>query len=167
MNTRWHDLTFDRLKDGGIHLEQQSGCEEPSVIHLHPVQLRHIAETFGLVSPNYSADELSKQLAEQLCLVFLDMCDDYRHLSHMLEATYSRLDGYIAAMPTAIFPYHLWDEREERERKAKEKKEAASASKLPISTVDISSTPKTQQNAIVEAADSNPNLYDLLIQENK
>jgi len=39
MNTRWHDLIIDRLKDGSIHLEQQSGCDEPNVIHLHPEQI--------------------------------------------------------------------------------------------------------------------------------
>jgi hypothetical protein len=39
MNTRWHDLIIDRLPDGGIHLEQQSGLEEPNVIRLHPEQL--------------------------------------------------------------------------------------------------------------------------------
>lgn len=43
MNTRWHDLTIDRLPDGGIHLEQQGGCDEPSVIHLHPEQILFIA----------------------------------------------------------------------------------------------------------------------------
>lgn len=165
MNTRWHDLTFDRLKDGGIHLEQQSGCEEPNVIHLHPVQLRHIAETFGLVAPNHPADELSKQLAEQLCRVFLDMCDDYRHLSHALEDVYLRLDGYISALPDAIFPHHLWEEREKRERKAKEQKQAANASNQPIPTVDISSNSKTQQSLIVSSQVSNPNLFDLMLPE--
>lgn len=43
MNTKWHDLIIDRLPDGGIHLEQQSGCEEPSVIHLHPEQILFVA----------------------------------------------------------------------------------------------------------------------------
>lgn len=43
MNTRWHDLIIDRLKDGGIHLEQQAGLQEPSVIHLHPEQVLFIA----------------------------------------------------------------------------------------------------------------------------
>ena len=153
MNTRWHDLIIDRLPDGGIHLEQQSGVDEPNVIHLHPAQLRHVAETFDLVAPNYPADELSKQLAEQLCLVFLDMCDDYRHLSHTLEDTYSRLDGFIAAMPTSIFPYHLWDEREERERKAKEQLAQASAPKQSSPAVGISGTPKTQPSAIAEGGE--------------
>ena len=79
MNTRWHDLIVKRLEDGGIHLEQQ--YLEPSVIHLHPQQLRHVAEQFGLVAPNYPDDELSKRLAEQLCRVYLEMHDDYRYLS--------------------------------------------------------------------------------------
>lgn len=51
MNTKWHDLTIDRLPDGGIHLEQQSGCEEPSVIHLHPEQLLFIARRLCGMKP--------------------------------------------------------------------------------------------------------------------
>jgi hypothetical protein len=43
MNARWHDLIIDRLDDGGIHLEQHSGVDDPNVIHLHPEQLLFIA----------------------------------------------------------------------------------------------------------------------------
>lgn len=133
MNTRWHDLIVDRLKDGGIHLEQQSGLQEPSVIHLHPQQLRHVAEQFGLVAPNYPDDELSKRLAERICRVFLAMSDDYRHLSHVMEAEFNSLDGFIDALPDAVFPFHLWDEREalERKKESEHNKRATKAQQAP------------------------------------
>ena len=51
MNTKWHDLIIDLLPDGGIHLEQQSGCEEPSVIHLHPEQILFVARRLCGMKP--------------------------------------------------------------------------------------------------------------------
>jgi hypothetical protein len=65
MNTRWHDLTFDRLKDGGIHLEQQAGCEEPSVIHLHPEQVLFIARQLCGMKPETAEKvaDLERKLA--------------------------------------------------------------------------------------------------------
>ena len=51
MKARWHDLIIDRLPDGGIHLEQQSGCDEPNVIHLHPEQLLFIARQLCGMKP--------------------------------------------------------------------------------------------------------------------
>lgn len=52
MNTRWHDLIIGRLKDGGIHLEQQAGLQEPSVIHLHPEQVLFIARQLCGMKPD-------------------------------------------------------------------------------------------------------------------
>lgn len=51
MNTRWYDLIIDRLPDGGIHLEQQSGVDEPNVIHLHPEQVLFIARQLCGMKP--------------------------------------------------------------------------------------------------------------------
>lgn len=109
MNTSWHNLTVSKLDDGGICLKQ-SECGDDSVIHLHPQQLRSVAEEIGLVAPNHSTDDLSKRMAEQLCRVYLQMTDDYRHLSPALEIVHSRLDGFIDGIPEQIFPYHLWEE---------------------------------------------------------
>ena len=161
MNTRWHDLIVERLEDGGIHLEQQ--YLEPSVIHLHPQQLRHVAEQFGLVAPNYPDDELSKRLAEQLCKVYLEMADDHRHLSHTLEYSFERLGGFIDGIPDAIFPNHLWDEREERERKKKEGHSPSSDPGTPCPAVH--QVKKTQPGSNAEVTDGNPNLYDLFLME--
>ena len=58
---KFHDLSFSRQPDGSIRL-MQSDCGEEYIIDLHPVQLRHVAEAFGLVAPNNPADELSKRL---------------------------------------------------------------------------------------------------------
>lgn len=132
--TRWHDLVVQRLKDGGIRLEQHSGLGEPSVIHLHPQQLRHVAEQFGLVAPNYPDDELATRLAEQLCRVYLEMLDDYRHLSHTLESAFERLGGFVDGIPDAIFPNHLWDEREERRRQQEEERQKRAAEPLAPQT---------------------------------
>ena len=38
-----HEISFGRLEDGAIQLEQQSGHGERDVIHLHPEQLKFIA----------------------------------------------------------------------------------------------------------------------------
>ncbi len=112
MNTRWHDLIVDRLKDGGIHLEQHSGVDDPNVIHLHPAQLRHVAETFGLVTPNYPADELSKRLAVQLCTILREL-EDECHRSPSLDRTYTKLDAWCSALPDDIFPHHVWDDEDD------------------------------------------------------
>ena len=65
MNTRWHDLIIDRLKDGSIHLEQQSGCDEPNVIHLHPEQLLFIARQLCGMKPETAGKvaELERRIA--------------------------------------------------------------------------------------------------------
>ena len=65
MNTRWHDLTFDRLKDGGIHLEQSAGLEEPNVIHLHPEQVLFIARQLCGMKPETAEKvaDLERKLA--------------------------------------------------------------------------------------------------------
>lgn len=135
MNTRWHDLIVERLEDGGIHLEQHAGLQEPSVIHLHPQQLRHVAEQFGLVVPNYPDDELTKRLAEQLCKVYLEMADDFRYLSDSLEDAFDRLGGFIDNIPDSIFPNHLWEAREERERKKEEERQSRATKPLTPQTV--------------------------------
>lgn len=59
MNTRWHDLIIDRLEDGGIHLEQQSGVDDPSVIHLHPEQVLFVARQLCGMKP-----ETAEKIAE-------------------------------------------------------------------------------------------------------
>ena len=148
MNTRWHDLSVERLEDGGIHLEQQ--YLEPSVIHLHPQQLRHVAEQFGLVAPNYPDDELSKRLAEQLCRVYLEMHDDYRHLSDKLESALDRLGGFIDGIPDSIFPNHLWEQREERERKKEEER----LQKAAKETVPFFPPTSTENGAVQKTGDS-------------
>jgi len=117
--SRFFDLSFEQLPSGEIRLRQDS-LDDASVIDLHPWQLRAVAEHFGLVHPAPPADTLTKKLAEQLCRVYLAMCDDYRHLSHILEEEYARLDVFIDLMPEDVFPGHLWDEREEYERAAAE-----------------------------------------------
>lgn len=158
MNTRWHDLIVERLEDGGIHLEQYSGCGENSVIHLHPVQLRHTAERFGLVAPNYPDDEQSKRLAEQLCKVYLEMADDYRHLSHALESAYERLGGFIDNIPDDIFPNHLWEERAERELQQEEERQKRRAPGEAVPFFPPSSTANGIGQPVTESCNSDGQL---------
>jgi len=65
MNTRWHDLIVDRLPDGGFHLEQQSGVDDPNVIHLHPEQLLFVSRQLcGMRSETaQQVDELERRIA--------------------------------------------------------------------------------------------------------
>jgi len=106
---QFYDLKFSRKPDGGICLTQQSGLDQPDTIYLHPAQLRHVAESFGLVQPNYPADELTKRLAEQLCTLLREL-EDECHRSHWLGMTYAKLDAWCSALPDEIFPHHVWDD---------------------------------------------------------
>lgn len=126
---KMHDLAYSQEPDGAIRLLQIGYCGEESIIDMHPAQLRHIAEHFGLVAPAPPADDLTKRLAEQLGRVFLDMSDDYRHLTHTLEFAFARIDGFLETLPDDVFPAHLWDERDERERQRKEQEEARQAAR--------------------------------------
>lgn len=145
MTNRFYDLKFDREPDGGIYLEQQSGLSEPDTIFLHPTQLRHIAETFGLVAPSYPADELSKRLAVQLCTILREL-EDERHRSHWLDMTYTKLDAWCSALPDDIFPHHLWDDDDKAESDASDAKPI-----YPCSA--ITQAKKSQPSAIAEGGE--------------
>lgn len=142
MTNRFYDLQFSREPDGGIYLEQQCGIDDPVTIFMHPAQLRHMAETFGLVAPNYPADEMGKRLAVQLCTILREL-EDERHRSLWLDMTYTKLDAWCSALPDDIFPHHLWDDEGDG-------KPIYGASKPSSPNDDTSSTPKTQQSAITE-----------------
>lgn len=152
MNTRFHDLQFSRQQDGSIRLVQ-SDCGEEYIIDLHPVQLGHIAETFGLTAPSYRAGELTKLLAEQLGTIYKELANEC-HRSPWLEQTYAKLDGFMFALPESVFPFHLWDDDDQPK--------AASASKPVAPRADTDIGKQTQQSAIASELNSNPNLYDLL-----
>lgn len=47
---RMFDLTIKALENGGFELWQQTGPDEADVIHLHPCQIRLLAERAGLLS---------------------------------------------------------------------------------------------------------------------
>ena len=60
-----HEISFKKLKDGTICLEQQLGCEEPSVIHLHPEQLKFIARRMAGLNETTAAqvEDLERKLS--------------------------------------------------------------------------------------------------------
>ena len=134
MTNRFYDLQFSREPDGGIYLEQQCGIDDPVTMFMHPVQLRHIAETFGLVAPSYLADELTKRLAEQLCTILREL-EDERHRSNWLEMTYTKLDAWCSALPNDIFPHHVWDDENDG-------KPIYGAQKPPTASANTSGKPK-------------------------
>lgn len=142
MNNRFYDLTFETLDSGVIRLKQ-SAFDEDNIIDLHPAQLRHVAETIGLVAPSYPADELTKRLAEQLCTVQKELADEC-HRSHWLELTYTKLDAWCSALPNDIFPYYLWDD---------EQPKPASASKPAATCADAGQAKKAQPSAIAEGGE--------------
>lgn len=143
MTNRFYDLTFSREPDGSIYLEQHCGIDDPVSIFAHPAQLRYICESFGLIAPNYPADELSKRLAVQLCTTLREL-EDERHRSHSLDLTCARLDAWCSALPDDIFPHHVWDDDAE---------DITSASKPihPCSAIDQAA--KTQPIAIAEGGE--------------
>ena len=106
--TKFHDLSFSRQPDGSIRL-LQSDCGEDSIIDLHPAQLRYMAESFGLVAPDYPDDELSKRLARQLCTSQRELADEC-HRSHWLALTFAKLDGFCASLPDSVFPDDVWED---------------------------------------------------------
>lgn len=62
---KFHDLTIERLSDGNIRLSQQDGVDDPSLIDLHPEQIKFIARQLCGIKPE-SADairELERRLS--------------------------------------------------------------------------------------------------------
>lgn len=134
MTNRFYDLTFNHEPDGSIYLEQHCGIDDPVSIFAHPAQLRYICESFGLVAPNYPADELSKRLAVQLCTILREL-EDERYRSHRLDMTYAKLDAWCSALPDDIFPHHVWDDDDDG-------KPIYGAQKAPTASANASSKAK-------------------------
>lgn len=141
MTNRFYDLQFSREPDGGIYLEQQCGIDDPVTMFMHPAQLRHMAETFGLVAPNYPADELSKRLAVQLCSILREL-EDERHRSPGLDRTYAKLDAWCSALPDDIFPHHVWDDEDDC-------KPIYGAREQPTSSANTSNRPQASKALVI------------------
>lgn len=122
---KFHDLTFNRQTDGSIRLTQ-SDCGEDSIIDLHPAQLRYMAESFGLVAPDYPDDELSKRLARQLCTIQRELADEC-HRSHWLQVTFAKLDGFCASLPDSVFPDDVWEDTPDPQKAAQTNAPTAAA----------------------------------------
>lgn len=65
MNQQFHDLSFTRMDDGTIRLEQQSGVDEPNVIVVHPEQILFVARRLCGMSSETAAKarDLERKLA--------------------------------------------------------------------------------------------------------
>lgn len=50
MNFQQFDLNATTIGNGVIRLTQPNGMDDPSVIDLHPAQLRHLAEAAGVIA---------------------------------------------------------------------------------------------------------------------
>jgi len=141
---KFYDLSFSRQPDGSIRLIQ-SDCGEDSIIDLHPAQLRYMAESFGLVAPNYPDDELSKRLARQLCTIQRELADEC-HRSHWLEMTFTKLDSYCVSIPDAIFPHDLWEDEDDG-------KPIYGAHKPPTASANASGKPKAPTAPAIASSD--------------
>ena len=98
---KFYDLTFSRQPDGSIRLTQ-SDCGEDYIIDLHPAQLRYMAESFGLVAPNYPGDELSKRLARQLCTIQRELADELWPDDTPDAQESPPVQAHVASKPTAL-----------------------------------------------------------------
>lgn len=63
LSARFYDLEAHQLEDGTVRLSQHYGDEDPSVIDLHPQQLRHLAESFARV-PDRMTGSIHSRLLE-------------------------------------------------------------------------------------------------------
>ena len=94
-----------------IQIEQRN-LERTQVIYMAPSQLRAIAEHFGLVPPQYPADELTKRLARQLCEIRRDLADEC-NCSPWVELTWEKLHGFCESIPDNIFPWEMFEDKTE------------------------------------------------------
>lgn len=56
-------------------------------------------------------EEIARRLAEQLCRAYLELADT-RSLPYDLQSELDRLNGCVSMIPSDLFPFHLWEERE-------------------------------------------------------
>lgn len=145
-----YDIEYCQLNSGAIRLEQNAYGGD-NTVDLHPMQLRAIAEHFGLVTPQPPADEFTQRLAEHLCSAYLALLDEQRHWSHGLEELFVRLDAQIDCLPSSLFPEHLWEERKERECKLEES--LVSLRKQPPSSEKAASNTQQQTSLDDDASD--------------
>ena len=75
--SKFHDLTIERLSDGNIRLIQQDGVDDPSLIDLHPEQIKFIAR--------------------QLCGMRPDAADAIRELERRLSVLTEKLQDLVCA----------------------------------------------------------------------
>lgn len=102
MSTRWHDLIVDRLKDGGIRLEQRTGLNEPSIIQLHPQQLLSVARQLCGVTPEtaLTVAELQRRISVLVDKLQDIVCDRFFR-GELLERCGDSF-GYLAKLDAVV-----------------------------------------------------------------
>lgn len=60
------ELSIERTNDGLIELEQQNGLDEPDRIQIHPLHLRHMAESLGLVREMSASEADALRMVDKL-----------------------------------------------------------------------------------------------------
>lgn len=154
MNTRWHDLIIDRLKDGGVHLEQQSGLNEPSVIHIHPEQLLFIAhQLYGMKPETVSkVVDLERRIAVLTDKLQNIVCNK-AFRSDLIESIGEGFE-YLAKLDGLLdLAFEFDGGRLEPEREYSEPQEDYDALKPTHPPTPIDHAKKTQHSAIAEAGD--------------
>lgn len=166
MNIRFQDLNHYQLDDGTIRLEQIGYAGEVAVIDAHPEQIKFIARQLYGTKP-----ETANQVAnlERRIAVLTDklqsiVCkSEYR--SEVIEGLdigfelIAKLDGLLD------LALEFDGGRLNPEPPRDDQTEAAGASKPPHPSTTTAQAKKTQPSATASGAVTNPNMYDLLIQE--
>ena len=154
MNTRWHDLIIGRLPDGGIHLEQQSGIDEPNVIHLHPEQVLFVARR--LCGMKMEAAEMVAELERRISVLtdkLQNIVCNKAFRSDLIEGIGEGFE-YLAILDGLLDLALEFDGgRLEPEYRDGEQQEGHSASKPIHPPTAIDQAKKTQHSANAEAGE--------------
>lgn len=105
--TQIPDLSFSICKDGSFYLEQSAGCGEIDRITLHSCHVRHLFELAGHLLPNPPADELAKNLAAQLCMIF-DGLKEETGRSPGIDQLFFQVATVVDMLPESVYPHWLY-----------------------------------------------------------
>ena len=153
MAERFFDAEFELIDHNHIRLTQVD-CGDSYMVDLHPAQLRHFANLAGGYAPekaNQVAD-LQRRLGVLVDKLQRIVCDDYFRKDLLNECG----DGleYMAKLDAVLDLALEFDGgRLKPEFRDDDQPEPASATKPVAATGQISSNPKTQPSATVQAAE--------------
>lgn len=99
------DLAFQLNPDGSIDIEQ--GYTDVAYITLHSCHVRHLFELAGHLLPPPPADELSKNLAVQLCMIFDGLKEEIGR-SPGIDQLFFQAATVVELLPNSVYPHWLY-----------------------------------------------------------